>query len=331
MVAVAGTDAIIGTPRHAIGVVPLAPPCLASSNRVMNGKDMTVTNMDEGTRLVPRPMMSEIDTFGLTDRGRVRPTNNDHFLIASFHRKLRVHHTSIPDGIGDVETESRGFLLLVADGVGGLSSAGHGSALALSTLAQHLLHATEICSELVLTQQEKSSDELRDAVMQAHAALVAMQKESGGKPATTLTMYAAFWPRAFIVHVGDSRMYRYRDGVLTRFTSDQTYEQLMLESGAIKPGSPEASRLKHVLWSAVGNDEVVPQIVYTDITRRDVTLVCSDGLTKHVSDDEIRDRLARDESSEESVRALVGLALERGGTDNVTAIVGKIRAKSTPT
>jgi protein phosphatase len=296
----------------------------------MSAKDLTVMAIDEGSLLVPRPMMSEIDTFGLTDRGRVRPTNNDHFLIASFHRTLRVHHTSIPDGLGDAETASRGFLFLVADGVGSLTSAGTGSALALSTLAQHLLHATEICSELVLTQQEKSSVELRDAVMQAHAALVAMQKESGGKPATTLTMWAAFWPRAFIVHVGDSRMYRYRDGELTRFTSDQTYEQLMLESGAIKPGSPEAARLKHVLWSAVGNDEVVPQVVYTDVTRRDVTLLCSDGLTKHVTDDEIRDRLARDESAEENVRGLVNLALERGGTDNVTAVVGKVRPKIRP-
>ena len=284
----------------------------------------------EDTRVVPRPMMSEIDTFGMTDRGRVRSANNDHFLIASFHRNLRVHFTSMPGGIGHQETESRGFLFLVADGVGGLTSAGDGSALALSTLAHHLLHATEICSELVLTQQEKSSTDLRDAVMRAHAAIVDMANEAGGKPATTLTMYAGFWPRAFIVHVGDSRMYRYRDGELTLFTSDQTYEQLMLESGAIKPGSPEAARLKHVLWSAVGNDEVVPQIVYTDITRRDVLLVCSDGLTKHVTDDEIKARLARDETAEENVRALIALALERGGTDNVTAVVGKIRPKTTP-
>jgi protein phosphatase len=288
-------------------------------------------NTVEEITAVPRPAMSEIDTFGLTHRGKVRPTNNDHFLIASFHRNLRVHHTSIPGGIGHSETESRGFLFLVADGVGGLTSAGEGAGLALSTLAHHLLHATELCSELVLTQQEKSSDELRQAVLEAHHALVAMQKETGGKPATTLTMFAGFWPKAFVVHVGDSRMYRYRDGELTRFTSDQTYEQLMLESGAIKPGSPEAARLKHVLWSAVGNDEVVPQITLTDITRRDVTLVCSDGLTKHVTDAEIRERLARDESAEENVRALVDLALERGGTDNVTAVVGKIRPRTTPT
>jgi len=282
----------------------------------------------EEVRADPRPVMSEIDTFGMTHRGKVRPTNNDHFLVASFHRKLRVHFTSVPAGIEDQETESRGFLFLVADGVGGLESAGDGSALALETLAQHLLHATEICSEMVLSQAEKSTLELREAVLQAHHALVDMAKEAGGKPATTLTMYAGFWPRAFIVHVGDSRGYVFRDGQLTRFTSDQTYEQLMLESGAIKPGSPEAARLKHVLWSAVGNDEVVPQIVMTDITRRDVILVCSDGLTKHVTEDEIRERLSRDETAEENVRALVNLALDRGGTDNVTAVVGKVRPKT---
>ena len=282
----------------------------------------------EEVRADPRPVMSEIDTFGLTHRGKVRPTNNDHFLVASFHRKLRVHFTSVPAGIEDQETESRGFLFLVADGVGGLESAGDGSALALETLAQHLLHATEICSEMVLSQAEKSTMELREAVLQAHHALVDMAKEAGGNPATTLTMYAGFWPRAFIVHVGDSRGYVFRDGQLTRFTSDQTYEQLMLESGAIKPGSPEAARLKHVLWSAVGNDEVVPQIVMTDVTRRDVILVCSDGLTKHVTEDEIRERLSRDETAEENVRALVNLALDRGGTDNVTAVVGKVRPKT---
>jgi protein phosphatase len=299
------------------------------SYKDMPGKEGVMTTIED-TRVASRPTMSEIDTFGLTDRGRVRPVNNDHFLIASFHRNLRVHYTSIPGGIGHQETESRGFLFLVADGVGGLTSAGDGSALALSTLAQHLLHATEICSEMALAQEEKSLAELREAVLQAHTALVDMGREAGGKPATTLTMYAGFWPRAFVVHVGDSRMYRFRDGELTRFTSDQTYEQLMLESGAIKPGSPEAARLKHVLWSAVGNDEIVPQVVPTDITRRDVILVCSDGLTKHVSDDEIRERLARDESSEENVRALVDLALQRGGTDNVTAVVGKIRPRTTP-
>ena len=62
----------------------------------------------------PRPPMSDIDVFGITHPGLVRETNNDHFMIASFHRTLRMHHTSVSDGLGDLETQSRGFLMLVA-------------------------------------------------------------------------------------------------------------------------------------------------------------------------------------------------------------------------
>ena len=276
-----------------------------------------------------RPPLSDIDVFGLTHQGHVRKVNNDHFLIASFHRSLRVHYTSIPGPLGEVETQSRGFLMLVADGVGGLASAGEGSALALTTLTQHLLHATELCSALVLTNQEGASEMLTEAVLKAHGALRDMGKADGGRPATTLTMFAGFWPRAFIVHVGDSRLYRLRDKALERFTADQTYEQLMLQSGAIKPGSPEATRLKNVLWSAVGNEEIVPQVTLTDVTRRDVWLLCTDGLTRHVSDDEIRDRLLREESSESTCRTLVDLALARGGTDNVTVVSGRVRPSDT--
>jgi protein phosphatase len=287
---------------------------------------MTVTTVANAPGTEPRPPMSEIDVFGLTHPGLVRRTNNDHFLVASFHRNLRVHYTSIPDTLGDLETQSRGFLLLVADGVGGLASAGEGSALVLRTLAEHLLHATELCSSLVVSDETGAANTLRDAVMKAHATLVDMGRSEGGRPATTLTMFAGFWPRVFIVHVGDSRFYRLRDGALQCFTSDQTYEQLMLASGAVKPGSPEATRLKNVLWSAVGNEEIVPQVVATDITRRDVSMLCTDGLTKHVSEDEIREHLARDVEAEVTCRSLIDLALSRGGSDNVTVVVARVRA-----
>jgi protein phosphatase len=272
-----------------------------------------------------RPAMADVDVYGLTHPGLVRKINNDHFLVASFHRSVRVHGTSIPGSLGESETPSRGFLLLVADGVGSLATAGEGSALALTTLTQHLLHETEICSALILMDQARAAEVLREAVLRSHAALLDLGKAEGSRPATTLTMFAAFWPRAFIVHVGDSRMYRYRDGELRCFTSDQTFEQLMLESGAIKPGSAEASRLKHVLWSAVGNDEVVPQVEPTDLTRRDVSLLCTDGLTKHVSEDEIREHLSSNASSESICRSLLDLVLARGGSDNVTIVVGKVR------
>src|SRR5205085_739094 len=100
-----------------------------------------------------RPTLAEVDVFGLTHPGLVRRTNADHFLVASLHRTLRVHATSLNGGIGPQESETRGFLLLVADGVGGLAGAADGSARAVTAVAQHLLHATELCSELAVAHE----------------------------------------------------------------------------------------------------------------------------------------------------------------------------------
>ena len=280
----------------------------------------------------PRPLTSEVDVFGITDVGKARKTNADHFLIASFHRSLRVHATSIGRDLGPHETESRGFILLVADGVGALNAAAESSARALDTVSQHLLHASEICSTMAVSNQQETIDELKRAVTHAHQSLLA-DAERAGVPvsATTLTMYAAFWPRAFVVNVGDSRVYRLRGTDFRRLTTDQTVAQMMVEAGALTPEAAEASKLKHVLWSAVGSDEVAPQVVVTDCDVRDRTLLCSDGLTKHVTDDEIREHLLRDMSSQETCRALLDLALARGGSDNVTVVMGRVRKAATGT
>jgi protein phosphatase len=268
-----------------------------------------------------RPLTSDVDVFGLTHPGHVRKTNADHFLIGSFHRSLRIHRTSITTNLGPCETESRGFILLVADGVGSLDAAAEGSALALEHVSQHLLHASEICSGMALHQVDTAVDELKAAVARAHEGLRDIAKPS----ATTLTMYAAFWPKAFVVQVGDSRMYRLRGSEFRRLTTDQTVAQMMVEAGAMTADAAERSQLKHVLWSAVGSQEVVPEVILTDCDVRDRTLLCSDGLTKHVSDGEIRAHLERDMTSEETCRALVDLALERGGSDNVTVVMGRVR------
>ena len=272
-----------------------------------------------------RPTIAEVDAFGLTHPGLVRRTNADHFLVASLHRTLHVHGTSLGGGLGSLETESRGFLLLVADGVGALAGAADGSARAVTSVAQHLLHATELCSQMVADNEQGAIASLRDAVTGAHKALLDASDDSGKPSATTLTMFASFWPRAFVVHVGDSRAYRYRDGVLERFTVDQTFAQMMVESGALTPAGAQASRFKHVLGSALGSQEVVPDVVMTDVTRRGVVMLCTDGLTSHVSDDEIKEHLAACRSAEETCRQLVNLALERGGHDNVTVVIGRVR------
>jgi serine/threonine protein phosphatase PrpC len=273
-----------------------------------------------------RPLLAEIDLCGLTHPGLARETNNDHFLVASFHRTMRVHASSLGDVTGSHETQQRGLLLLVADGVGGAANAGEGAARALNTVAQHLLHETEICSQLVAERQQDAVEFLRGSVIKAHETLLEA-RESGERDhrPTTLTMYAAFWPFAFVLHVGDSRLYRYRDGVLERLTTDQTLAQIMVDTGKMSADTAERSPLKHVLWSAVGSTEVVPEVVVTDCTRRGVVLLCTDGLTKHVSDDEIASHMSRHAPTKKTCKALIDLALSRGGSDNVTVVMGRTR------
>lgn len=269
-----------------------------------------------------KPMTAEIDVFGLTHTGLKRPSNADHFFIGSFHRHLRVHATSLPGDLGPMETESRGFILLVADGVGAMDSASEGSAYAVQSVAQHLLHATDMCSDMAVTREPDAVNALREALLAAHHAL---EGDAHDRRATTLTMYAAFWPRAFVLHVGDSRLYRLRGKEFKRLTTDQTMAEVMVEAGAMSRETADASNLKHVLWSAVGANEIAPEVVVTDCAREDVVLLCSDGLTKHVSDDEIRAAMAAGLDSQRLCQKLVDLTLERGASDNVTVVLGQVR------
>ena len=87
-----------------------------------------------------KPLPSEIDVFGCTHRGRVRSENADHFLVASFHRAMRVHAASVePAAFSPLSTDSRGYVFLVADGVGAFAQAADGSARAIQLVAQYLL------------------------------------------------------------------------------------------------------------------------------------------------------------------------------------------------
>ena len=290
------------------------------------GAPMTTTAIN---RLVmQKPLPSEIDVFGLTHPGRVRPTNADHFLIASFYRAMKVHASSIdPDNFAPLSTYSRGYLFLVADGVGAFSQAAEGSAQAIQTVTQHILDMSDVCMQTDPGKESEVADELREFVLKAHEALRGEGvADTPGSNATTFTMMIGLWPRAFVIHVGDSRAYRFRRGELRRVTTDQTMAQAMIESGVMTREVAEASHWKHVLVSALGSAQLEPQVIVTDAQRGDISLLCSDGLTRHVTEDEIRARLTQGGGSEQMCRDLVDLALERGGADNVTVVIGQSNA-----
>ena len=286
-----------------------------------------MTSAVTDSRALEKPLPSEIDVCGLTHRGHVRSENADHFLIASFHRSMHVHASSIPPtAFASHSADSRGYVFLVGDGVGAFAQAANGSARAIRSVAQYLVDMSEVSFPSDPAREEEVIARVRAAFAEAHETLLQLD-ETGvpGSAVTTLTMLIAIWPRAFVVHAGDSRAYRLRNGVLTQLTTDQTMAQAMIDSGAMTRDSAEASPLRHVLLSALGSAQVDPQVIVEGLERHDIMLLCTDGLTKHVTDEEIREHLIRPASSETICQTLIDLALSRGGEDNVTVVMGKAR------
>lgn len=268
--------------------------------------------------------------YGLTDRGQVRRENQDQFLIATLHKLLRVHQSSLPaDEITPLISDNRGFLFLVADGVGGRPDGQAASGTAIRSIAHYVTHLTDLYRRLDPEKEGAFLTELEESVRKTHDILrVESEKEYAGKGgATTLTMVAALWPRAYLVQVGDSRCYRMRDGQLELMSKDQTVAQALVDSGALSETEARRSPFSGVLASALGSAQAMPQTRTVEIRWGDVMLLCTDGLTKHVTDAEIETELRQVRSSEESCRRLVQLALERGGTDNVTVVISRLKPR----
>ena len=129
------------------------------------------------------------------------------------------------------------------------------------------------------------------------------------------------WPRAFIVHVGDSRAYQLRAGKLQQLTRDQTVGAYLMQEHAMSEQQAERGGFNNVLASAVGARDMVPAVSGVELERGDVLLLCTDGLTKHVSEEQISEVLRSEHDAESSCRKLVDLALAGGGRDNVTVVV----------
>lgn len=262
---------------------------------------------------------------GLTHRGKRRETNADHFLVAQLHRSLRVVDGSleIPEGL---EVGPGGHLLVVADGVGD-GSGEEASELAVDSMLHYISGAMQFCRTNLSLEQDLL-EEFTAAICASHEALLEESKSEPDRTglATTLTMTYVLGLRAYVGHVGDSRCYLVRDGKATRITKDQTYAQMLIDQGLLSETKAGRSRLSHVLASALGGkDEARPSVLtyLMSLRQSDALVLCTDGLTKHVSDVEIAEELSKHASAADSCKSLVETALDRGGSDNVTVIVGK--------
>lgn len=273
----------------------------------------------------PKPHDDEIDVFGLSHAGKVRAENQDHFLLATIHKRVHIVQTNLTQQQRlPMEDERLAFIAMVADGVGGAEGGEEASATALEAAMHYMARSTE-CYYQADGSDEQFINALQDAAMKSHAAVLARAREvAGGRPmATTLTLFMGVWPYYYLLQVGDSRYYLFRDGQLTQVTRDQTIAQDLLDQGVFTRAMAERSQYSNVLSSALGGDEALPVVTRLRCDWRAVHLLCTDGLTKHVSDERIAARLTAMTSAREGCEQLLADALDGGGTDNISIIIGR--------
>ena len=266
-------------------------------------------------------VQTRVDIAGLSHAGKVRSANEDHFAIMTMRKTVDLEATNLEDRtLLDRVRRPTAHILVVADGVGGASGGQIASGVAVRAVIEYLAEAIGCAQDFDVDREQTFLEHLSHGVERGHERLREMFQVQGG-PATTLTMVTLLWPRAYVVHVGDSRGYYLRHGRLRQFTRDQTMGDYLVDIGAVTEQHAEKAGLYNVLSSAVGGD-LVPSVGVVDLTDGDALLLCTDGLTKHVPDDQIASILARG-PAQAVATALVDAALEGGGTDNVTVLVAK--------
>ncbi|MFT4136677.1 PP2C family protein-serine/threonine phosphatase [Microbacterium sp.] len=253
------------------------------------------------TRTVPIPGGElELSWAAMTHRGRRRDNNQD-AVLAQFP------------------------LFVVADGMGGHLGGEIASASAVERLRE------------VVERGQVSPDTIEAALGRAVADIVDHPEATDEGTGTTVTGVfldtSADQPAWMTLNIGDSRVYLARGGGLVQVTTDHSVVQELIASGRLSPDEAENHPYGNIITRAVGpSDEVVPDYVRTDVVDGDRFVVCSDGLTKELTDYGILHFLTENPDPADAVNAMLTAALDNGGRDNITIIVlNAARRVSSPT
>jgi protein phosphatase len=266
-----------------------------------------------------------VESAGLTDRGRRRRGNEDQFLIAELGKALHIRRSSVAQPPIHY-SRPQGHLFVVADGVGGMAAGDHASALAVDVVERVILDAMHCCHRGLGTDPSEGSP-FTEAVTQADCRLMSesrLRPELTGM-GTTLTLAYIACRDLYIAHVGDSRCYLLRDRLLHRLTRDHTMVDEMVQRGLLTPEEASQHCMRHVITNVVGGSEegVTVEVHHVPLQAEDVLLLCSDGLSEMVPDTEIQSILDIEREPDAACRRLVERANERGGRDNITAVVAR--------
>jgi protein phosphatase len=277
----------------------------------------------------PPPFSSLVkaDLAGLSHQGKIRLNNEDHYLVVRFGRSLQTLMTNLPEGLAPLQADEVGYAMIVADGMGGMAAGEVASRLAVSALVNLALNTPDWILRIGQQEAEEVVRRMVDRFRRVNAELIEQAEQSPALSGmgTTMSLAVSIGVDLFIFHVGDSRAYLLRRGRLHKLTRDHTVAQRLIDDGLISPQDEGARQLRHFLTQALGakGDVIDPEVHKMLLVGGDQLLLCTDGLTEMVDEETIASILQEKGSAGEACRALIDLALEQGGEDNVTVVVAR--------
>jgi protein phosphatase len=273
----------------------------------------------------PSSQSVRVQYGAISDAGKVRSRNEDHFMVARTRRTLNVlaHNLpkeELPDSIGE-----DGYVMIVADGMGGMNAGDIASMLAIST-------GVKLANKSVKWGFKINEREARDLLTRMSAYFQEIdrritRKSEGDRRlfgmGTTMTVAYSVGIHLFLIHVGDSRAYLYRKGHLQQLTHDHTVAQAMADAGTISQDDVRKHVRRNTLTNYLGGNRgrVKADVRWLRLEDGDQLLLCSDGLSDMVDDASIAHCLAKNLEPNLMAQDLLRKALQHGGRDNVTIVV----------
>jgi protein phosphatase len=211
--------------------------------------------------------------------------------------------------------------------MGGHAAGEQASALAIATVEDFVLNTLKWFLHLGGSEEHALLTELRTGLERADRAVTDRARSNPRLHGmgTTLTMAYSVGTDLYIVHAGDTRAYLFHDGTLQQVTTDHTLVQLLVSHGALSPEEARNHKRRNVVTNVIGgpSEGVHAEVYKLAVADGDILLLCSDGLSEPVGDDAIAEVLAAQSYPQAACETLIGLALDRGAPDNVTAVVAR--------
>jgi PPM family protein phosphatase len=246
-------------------------------------------------------MNFSLETHSLSDTGKIRSNNEDR--CAAF-------------------SGNYGHLFIVCDGIGGHSGGEIASELAVEAIKKHFNSLDGIINE---------ESELRKSIINANEIILDAAKSNPllFEMGSTITMLLIKENKAYTANLGDSRIYFSRDGKIIQLTKDHTLVQQLIDKGIIKAKDAKKHPKRNIITRSLGIDKKTNPDTNgpIEIKTNDCFVLCSDGLTNHVGDEEIN-KIISASNAQEACKELIKLANERGGEDNITVQIVKIHSST---